>query len=249
MRRLIFILSLFWSFSAAAFDIPAPTGKPVNDYAGILSSSENASLTEKLKAFYDSTSNQICIITVPSLEGMDAQQLSLEWANNWKIGTGTNNNGILLFFAMNEHKMFIQVGRGLEGAIPDGFAYDVRTKVLKPAFKAGTYYDGLNQATDMLMQEAQGDYHDSVQITKKSVGKFGRIFFILLVIILILIFRNRGRGGFGGNSFGGGFGGPIIFGGGGWSSGGGGGFGGGGGGFSGGFGGGSFGGGGSGGDW
>lgn len=248
MRRLIFILSLFWSFSATAFDIPSPTGKPVNDYAGILSSTENASLTEKLKAFYDSTSNQICIVTISSLDGMDVQQLSLDWANAWKIGTEKSNNGILLFFAMKEHKMFIQVGRGLEGAIPDGFAYDVRTKVLRPAFKAGTYYTGIDQACDMLMQEAVGDYHESVQINSKSVGKFGRVLFILIIIIVILVLRNRGRGGFGGGNYGSGFGGPIIFGGGGWRSGGGG-FGGGGGGFGGGFGGGSFGGGGSGGDW
>lgn len=249
-RSIILILFLLASLAAFAKEPPEPTDKLVNDYAHILDDGDRQQLENKLDAFANNTSNQIAIVIENSLEGDDAQDYSLRLANKWQIGHKKEQNGVLVYVAMQEHQIFIQVGRGLEGAITDGATGRIRREILNPHFKARQYYAGLDSATNVLMALAKGEYN-SDEYANSDNAKHGLslgsiIFIIIVIIVLISIFRGRGGRGGGGWMFwpflGGGFGGG---GGSGWSSGGGssggGGFGG--------FGGGSFGGGGSGGSW
>jgi uncharacterized protein len=223
----------------------------VTDVAGVLSPEQKQALENKLVAIDDSSSNQIAVVIIPSLDGYPKEEYATKLFRDWGIG-GKKNNGILLLIAINDREIRIEVGYGLEGAIPDITALNIIDNDIKPAFKAGNYYEGIDQATNNIAKAAVGEY--KVAKAKKSKSKSrGSGGFLIILIIIFLVLRS-GRGGGGSNIGGGGFSdvatgmllGSLLGGGG--RHGGGGGFGGGGGGF-GGFGGGSSGGGGAGGSW
>lgn len=223
----------------------------VTDAAGVLSAEQKQALENKLVAIDDSSSNQIAVVIIPSLDGYPKEEYATKLFREWGIGNKKTNNGILLLIAINDRQIRIEVGYGLEGAIPDISALNIIDNDIKPAFKAGNYYEGIDQATDNIAKAAVGEY--KVKKAKKSKGKGSGGLFILILVIIFIVLRG-GRGG-GSNIGGGGFsdvatgmllgsllGGGNRHGGGGWGdSGGGGGFGG--------FGGGSSGGGGAGGSW
>lgn len=250
---------LLCPFAAKAKDVPPRPNPPklVNDYAGALSPQQREALETKLVAFNDSTSNQIVIVLEKSLDGDEAASYAQRIGETWGVGQQKERNGVVIYAAIDDRKMAIQVGYGLEPVITDAATYHVRTEQMVPYFRQGQYYEGLDRATDVLMKLAVGEFKSDQYSRKKnqqpeiSMGTI--IFIIIIVIIIINIFRKMGGGGGrrrrrGWDAFSGGFG-PFVGGGGfGGFGGGGGGFGGGGGGF-GGFGGGSFGGGGSSGSW
>ncbi|HYG14666.1 MAG TPA: TPM domain-containing protein [Bacteroidia bacterium] len=236
-------LSLYFfallSFSVFAGELPKKPNTLVNDYAGVLSASQEAELESMLRAYDDSTSNQIAIAIEGSLDGEDPFKRSVDIAESWGVGDETNDNGVLIYVAINDRQMFVQVGRGLEGAIPDALAGRIIDYEIKPAFKAGNYYEGLQKGSIAVMKAAAGEYK-AKERNKKDKG-FPTWMVILFVIFIVLIskFGRMLRGRSGTYSRGGYIGGTGW--GGGWSGGGGSSFGG--------FGGGSFGGGGAGGSW
>lgn len=260
-KRSIFLLIflLISSFSAfAQEDFPARPNPPrlVNDFTNTLSESERSALENKLVAYDDSTSTQISIVLIGSVGPYDISDYTFQLGEKWGIGRKDKDNGMLILAAMEDRKVFMATGYGLEGAIPDAVANRIVDNVIVPAFKSESYYEGLNQATDMVIKLAAGEY-DAEEVATKG-NNSGAIFFILFFIFMFIILpliknrkdNNNHMGGKGGN--------VDIFttlllagmmgrrGGGGFGGGGGGGFGGGG---FGGFGGGSFGGGGAGGSW
>jgi uncharacterized protein len=171
-------------------------------------------------------------------------------AQAWGVGQKERRNGVVLFVFIQDRKMFIQVGYGLEGALPDATAFDITERHIKPLFRTGNYAAGLATGIDLICKAIRGEYKGSGKTVAESHGVTGALSnflpFIVFIIVLMLLSRLfRKMGGYGYSS---GRGGPIFIpSGGGWSSGGGGG---GGGGFSGfGGGGGSFGGGGAGSSW
>lgn len=258
MKKLRFLLFLVLVvFTASAQDILKPPNPPhlVNDEANILSPEQRQILEEKLVALDDSTSNQITIVTIPTLNGYDIADYANKLFRSWGIGGKKNNNGILVLVAQQERRVRIEVGYGLEGAIPDITASSIIDNEITPSFKEGNYYRGLDNAIDALSKAAAGEYHDPRDTGDSSDGGSLLVFIIILFVILMVV-GNSGKGG--GGKGGGmmsrrGFSGwwiPLLFSGGGGGSGGGfGGFGGGGGGGFGGFGGGSSGGGGASGGW
>jgi len=237
------------TFSQSIIAKPSPATL-VTDLAGVLTPEQKQALENKLVAIDDSSSNQIAVVIIPSLDGYPKEEYATKLFRDWGIG-GKKNNGILLLIAINDREIKIEVGYGLEGAIPDITAINIIDNYIKPAFKAGNYYEGIDQATDNIAKAAVGEYKVAKVKKSKSKGS-GGLFLIILIIIFVIL--KGGRGGGGSNIGGGGFSdiatgmllGSLLGGGGrgsgGWGdSGGGGGFGG--------FGGGSSGGGGAGGSW
>lgn len=266
MKRLFLVLfiSLF-SFSVFAQDIPERPDPPrlVNDLANVFSEPEARQLESELVQFNDQTSTQICIVTLPSLNGYEISDLAFRIGEKWGVGQKGKNNGIVIVFkpktGNEKGAVFVAVGYGLEGVIPDAVANrNVVDYEMIPRFKENDIYGGLSAGTKVLMSLASGEYtaadYQKKTGEKKSDKGGGFILVILIIIVLVSLFKG-GRGGrynggssipfwialslLGSNRGSGSFGG---------FSGGSGGFGGGGGGF-GGFGGGSFGGGGAGGSW
>lgn len=257
------VVLVLFTVRANAQNFPEKPNRLVNDYTGTLSADEINRLEQKLVAFDDSTSTQIAVVLIKSLNGYDVADYAVRLAEKWGVGGSKNNNGIMVLAALDDRKLTIQTGYGVEGALPDAITARIRVNEINPYFKQGRYYEGLDRGTDAIISYTKGEYkNDEPKKTsnKKSNSPIGIIVFI---IIMILIFRSRGGGGRGGSQIIGRRGGASPFwwmlagsamgrsSGGGWGgfSGGSGGFGGGGGGGFGGFGGGSFGGGGSSGSW
>ena len=255
---LLLYLSLVLSLAAHAQNVPPRPNPPrlVNDLAGLLQPQEVAALEQKLVAYNDSTSSQIAVVTIPSLDGNDIADYAQKLYESWGIGRKGKDNGILVLVAEKEHLARIQTGYGLEGAVPDALAKRIISNTLVPAFRQNAYYAGIDRATDQLISLAKGEYQADPNDARDQGGSSGSgigFWIIIGALILIFLLRSRGGGRGGRGGIGGGFVPPIIFGdfsgGRGIFGGGGGGFGGGGGGGFGGFGGGSSGGGGASGSW
>ena len=202
-------------------------------------------------AYHDSTSTQIAIVNVPSIEPYDIAGYGYRLAETWGIGQKGKNNGILILTAVKERKVNITTGYGMEAIVPDAIAKRITEYTLKPNYKAGNYYKGLDEATSFIIDVASGQYKAEPRDTRSSGGDSPIMFWLIigfLALIILINLRKRGGGGRGGGmrTLGGPFFPPVIFGD--FSSGRGP-FGGGGGGGFGGFGGGSFGGGGASSDW
>lgn len=253
----LLVCFFFTQISFAQFTIPK---KPdfqtsVYDYAKLLSASEKAALEEKLIKYSDSTSTQIVVAIVETINGESIGILAPKWAQEWGIGQAKEDNGVFILLAKKERKIWIAPGYGVEDRITAGIGGEITRNIIIPEFKAGNYYSGLDKGADAIFDVLKGKYKGERK-KKKEKGFPVLPIIIIIAIILMLISRNKKGGGNSGNSGGGpslldviilsSLGGRGGFGG-GHSSGGG--FGGGGGGFGGGFGGGGFSGGGSGGDW
>jgi uncharacterized protein len=240
-------------------DLPDKPTKLVNDYTGTLSAAQLQQLESKLVAFDDSTSTQIAIAIVKTVGDYDINDYTLQLGRKWGVGGNKKNNGIMIVVALGDRKISIQTGYGVEGALPDIYTNRIIETDIKPAFKAGDYYGGLQAGTDSMIKLVKGEYKSDAPKAKKQ-DKSGAVPIIIIIVVIIILIVRKGGGGRGGSQVIGGRGvanalfWSMLFSGGGRGSGGsgfgGGGFGGGssGGGF-GGFGGGSFGGGGSSGSW
>jgi uncharacterized protein len=268
MRSIIYsliIFSLLIFGKVTGQEIPDPLSPPrlVNDYIGLLNENQFRHLELKLRAFNDSTSTQIVIVIVKSLNGLSKEEFADQIGEKWGVGQKGKDNGVVVLvkpkYQNEQGEARISVAYGLEGVIPDALSIRIVQNEMIPAFKEGDYYTGLDRATTTIMSLAKGEF-TADQYKKATQGSPLGIAIPIIIIILIFIFMRRNSG----NHFNtGSKGGPSIWtalwlasmlgnrgGGGSWGDfrSGGGSFGGGGGGF-GGFGGGSFGGGGAGGSW
>lgn len=262
---LIFCLTAFNGVYAQ--DIPEKPNPPklVNDFAGMLDRGEVSRLEQKLVSFNDSTSTQISIVIVPTLDGYAPGDYAQRLGEKWGIGQKGTNNGVLVLVKPKTNdsrgEVFIAPGYGLEGVLPDITAATIVDNEILPAFRNGDYYGGLDKATSTIMSLARGEY-TADEYGKKAEGGSKKggpgLFGLIFIVFVIIMIARGGRGGRSGRITSGGLPFWLLMGmlGSGHSShrgswggfSGGGGFGGGGGGF-GGFGGGSFGGGGAGGSW
>jgi uncharacterized protein len=245
-------LSALFAISAHAAELipPKPAGY-FNDYAGVVSKEAASRFNEQLAQFERETSDQVVVAVFPKMQSdSDIADYTQRVAQAWGVGQKERRNGVVLFVFIQDRKMFIQVGYGLEGALPDATAFDITERQIKPLFRTGNYEAGLATGIDLICKAVRGEYKGSGKTVTERQGVSGVVSsllpFIVFIIVLMLLSRLfRKLGGYGYSSRGGG---PVFIpSGGGWSSGGGSG---GGGGFSGfGGGGGSFGGGGAGSSW
>lgn len=257
MKKLIVALFLLTtSMIGFAQDFPAKPTKLVNDYTGTLSADQLQQLEQKLVAFDDSSSTQIAIAVLKSVGDYDINEYALELGRKWGVGSSGKNNGIMIVVALGDRKISIQTGYGLEGVLPDIYAKRIIENEIKPYFKTGDYYQGLNAGTDAIIKYTKGEYKNENPKKRNDAGGGGSMLAIIIIIVVIIIILRRGGGSGGGGQVIGGRGAAdalfwsMLLGGGRGSGGGwGGGSSGGGGGGFGGFGGGSFGGGGSSGSW
>jgi uncharacterized protein len=259
-KGILFFVVAFLSFltTYAQFNIPKKPAfqTSVYDYANLLSAEEKTQLEEKLVRYSDSTSTQIVVATVATINGEDIGIVTPKWAHEWGIGQAKEDNGVFILVAQKERKIWIAPGYGLEDRLTAGIGGEITRNIIIPEFKAGSYYKGLDKGADALFDVFKGKYKGERKKTKKGNGIPIIPIIIIVIVLIIIMAKNKNNGGGNSGNRGGGFDlADIILlsslgrSGGGF---GGGGFGGGssgGGGFGGGFGGGGFSGGGSGGSW
>lgn len=220
LRLTSFVLTVFCipTFLFSAIPKTQPTGY-VNDFAGVLSVEQKNSLEQKLSLFNASTTNEIAVVTVKSLEGDYIEHYAVELFKAWGIGTKKNNNGVLLLIAVDDHKMRIEVGYGLEGALTDTLASQIIRNDLTPAFKQNDFYGGINLAVDDIIKVTQGEYvssntsSQSVSFNPEEALTF--LIFLLVIGVNILTFIvsifARSKSWWAGGVFGGVAGGLLTF--------------------------------------
>jgi uncharacterized protein len=248
-----FLIGLFGYAQVPQQPVPPKLYNDITSSQSFIDASSAQQLETRLEEFYHQTSNQICIVIVDDLNGMDASQYAFDIGNKWGVGSKEFRNGVVILIkptgGQGQRDLFIAVGYGLEGVIPDLATMSIRENEMMPFLRNGQNYEALLAAVDAIEKAAKGEYNVQVKKKKKNdllafIKKHPILAFIIFVIILVVLIggSNSGGGSYGrrgwssGPFYGGGFGGSF---GGGRSSGGG----------FGGFGGGSFGGGGSGGKW
>ena len=178
-------------------DKPVPQ-RLVNDFAGMLNSNDISALEQKLVTFNDSTSTQIAIVTVTSLQGYDKADYAQRLAEKWGIGQKGNNNGILILVKpkteSEQGEVFITQGYGLEGIIPDITCSEIVDNDILPAFRSGDYYRGLDKATSTLISLARGEFPaDQYKKQSKQVGAITP-FVVFIIFFIIMMFMRSGGG-------------------------------------------------------
>ncbi len=235
----------------AAERIPPAPPRYFNDYAGVVGRNTADQLNRRLEQFERDSSSQLLVAIYPRMESdSSVEDYTVRVAQAWKAGQTGRSNGAVLFAFMQEHQLYLQVGYGLEGAIPDATAKRIVEREIVPRFRTGDIDGGMTAAVDAMIAAAKGEYKGTgatqAEGRRGNVGKSGGALFFILFILFIFFASRRRRSALPYI-----IGGPVIRSGNSWwnNSGGGSswGGGGGGGGFSGG--GGSFGGGGAGGKW
>jgi uncharacterized protein len=229
--------------------IPPPPAAFFNDYANVVSPATASQLNQTLENFERQTSEQIVVAIFPKMQSdSSVDDYTVRVARSWQVGQKDKNNGAVLFVFVQDHRMFIQVGYGLEGVLPDALCKRIIDEQITPRFKAGDFDGGLTAGVQGILAATRGEYKGNGETADDRHHNHlaGSIIPILIVLFVVFSIFMRGRSGLGpwillsalgsSSNWGGGRGGGGFSGGGG-----------GGGGFSGG--GGSFGGGGAGGSW
>ena len=194
----LFIGMLFactWLHAQEVLPRPNPP-RLVTDQAGVLSADEMQALEQKLVALDDSSSNQIAVVLIKTLNDRPIEEYATKLFREWGIGNKKTNNGVLILAAIDDRKVWIEVGYGLEGAIPDITASEIYRNIIVPAFKKQNYYEGLDNAVDALAKAAVGEYKVARKKDSSKPGGGGSIitFLVILAIVLLMV----GGGGFGG---------------------------------------------------
>lgn len=215
------------TLSAAEVIPPKPAGY-FNDYAGVVSREAALRFNEKLAQFERDTSNQVLVAIFRKMEtDSSIEDYTQRVAQAWGVGKKDRRNGAVLFVFIADRKMYIQVGYGLEGVLPDITAFDITERRIKPHFKQNDYEGGLATGIDLICKAIRGEYKGdgktNLERTPRKVGGGHFLAFVVLAIIILSVLSNsrlRRRRGYGYSSFGG----PFVGGwgggsGGGWSSG------------------------------
>jgi uncharacterized protein len=207
-------LLVFVTVSAGlkAQDLPDKPNPPmlVNDFAGMLSGDEAASLERILDAFNDSTSTQIAIVIVPTLNGYDKGDYAQRLGEKWGIGSKKVKNGVLILVKPKQPdsngQVFIAQGYGLEGVLPDLTCSQIVDHDIIPAFKQGAYYQGLLNAVNSIIAITRHEYtaDDYGKKVNKASGQHLPIGLIIFIIFIIVMIAGRNSGGSNNKHIGGG---------------------------------------------
>ncbi|ADQ85383.1 YgcG family protein [Methylovorus sp. MP688] len=169
---LLLLASLWQAGAAQALEAIPPLTQRVTDLTSTLTAEQQAGLEARLQAFEQQKGSQIAILIVPTTQPEDIAQYSIRVVEAWKLGREKQDDGVLILLAKNDRKMRIEVGYGLEGAIPDVTAKRIISDVMAPYFRQGDFYGGLNAAVERIAalidgealpappQQARGGEHD-----------------------------------------------------------------------------------------
>ena len=179
--------------SRAAEVIPPKPDRYFNDYAGVVSKEAADRFNEQLAQFERVTSDQVVVAVFPKMQSdSDIADYTQRVAQTWGVGQKDRRNGVVLFVFIQDRKMFIQVGYGLEGALPDATAFDITERHIKPLFRDGNYEAGLATGIDLISKAIRGEYKGSGKtVAEQRHGSGVSGFFPFLIFLLVLIIISR----------------------------------------------------------
>jgi uncharacterized protein len=191
VTALITLFTASTGFGAYALDVPPkPTASPVVDQTDTLTSEQRTELEQKIAAERSSTGNQIAVLMIPSLEGEVLEDYSIEVARGWGVGQKERDSGVLLLVVKNDRQVRIEVGYGLEGALPDIRAGQIIRDRMVPEFRQDKYFEGINGGVDGIIKAIHGEADPSLQ--EESAAPFeggdmiGNLFFFAIFALMWL---------------------------------------------------------------
>ena len=202
----------------AALPIPPPPDRRINDYAGVLSAGERARLEDTLRGRERESSNQIAVAIFRSLQGESLEDYSIRLAQAWRVGQKGLDNGVIFLVFVEDRKMRLEVGYGLESRLTDALSSQILRQVVAPRFREGKIADGVAAGLDAIQQAIAGTYKAAPQGQAARGRGFNPVQLMLLLFVVIGIFsvviptlfssHVKRQGWTGGRR---GWGGPVIF--------------------------------------
>lgn len=198
LAAVLLFVSVGFAFAESSYGIKVPAmNGPVNDNAGLISSSDEAKLAEYLNRINDKTGIQLAVLTIDSLEGHPVEMYSMAVCEEWQLGQKGEDNGVLLLVAFQDHEFRIEVGYGLEGTLTDMASGIILRNVITPYFKEGEYSTGIlagMMAIGLAVAPSEAGLMEGVpQTTVTKSGNStdaedvfaGFVFFIVFTLILM----------------------------------------------------------------
>ena len=196
----LFLIFLIFNVPLIAQDIPERPVPPrmVNDLANLLNGDDLSRLESKLVTFSNSSSTQITIVILKSLNGYDKCDLAQRIGEKWGVGQKGKNNGVVILvqpkYGQEKGNACIQSGYGLEGVLPDITCKRIVENEMIPAFRENNYYIGLDKAVSTIISIAKGEFTADQYNKKTNPSPYGMLVPIIIFIIVFLLIRNN-RGG------------------------------------------------------
>jgi len=167
-------------------DVP-PLRAPVTDLTGTLTPDQVAALDAKLRAFATSRGSQVAVLIVPTTRPEEIEQYSIRVVEQWKLGRGKVDDGVLLLVAVEDRRVRIEVGYGLEGALPDATANRIIQQDITPSFRRGDYYGGITDGVDRIMRVIEGEALPAPEISPPAAAIPGLFQVLPLLIVFAFI--------------------------------------------------------------
>ena len=192
MKQLLGALGAAFVLAASVASAQTLPPKPklyFNDYAGFVPAADAERLNQKLARFDQDTTNQILVAIFPSLPSPSLEDFTARTAQAWKAGQGDRDNGIVVFVFVSDRKSRIEVGYGLEGAVPDALASRILNDVITPAFREGQNARGLEAGIDALIAASRGEYKAAPQKRRAKGGGAAILVMLFLLVPLFVVFN------------------------------------------------------------
>ena len=222
-----FLLTLFAIvLSSTIFaDIPAPTNKLVNDFASVMTTEQALELACALRLYNDSTSTQLCVVTVESLDDLSPAEYAQQLGEKWGVGQSGKDNGVIILVKKKTKEsggdVFIATGYGVEGLLPDAICKRIVERTMIPKLKEGDYHGAIVDAISEIQKYLSGEFRaDEINSENLSWWKIVLIIIILIMFIVLFTDGNTHSGGSSSFSSGGSSSRSFSFGGGGFGGGG-----------------------------
>jgi uncharacterized protein len=189
-RQIVLAFLLCWAVVAVAdVAVPQLTAR-VTDLTGTLSAADVASLDQKLAAFEAEKGSQIAVLIVPTTQPEDIAQYSIRVVEQWKLGRKGVDDGVLLLVAKDDRRLRIEVGYGLEGALPDAIANRIINEIITPKFKRGDFAGGIDDGVDRIIKTIDGEplpapkpRNDASQGNWEEIGQAFPVLLILTFVV------------------------------------------------------------------
>lgn len=200
MKKITVALLIALSFiltdvgEATAFEYPKYDGY-VNDFAEIMSPEEEIQLEDKLSAYDKSTTNQIVVVTIKSLDGQIIEEYSIGLAEEWAPGTEQDDNGLIFLMALEDREMRIEVGQGLEGEVTDLESKYILDDIVAPEFKKGQYNQGIASGIDAIILSIDSEIATASATTDKEEAFMGILILMFIIAFVIALIITEGGGG------------------------------------------------------
>ncbi len=194
--------ALVSSLFGLLLSLPAAPNGPVNDYANVLTPVQLSQLDAQLRGWEKGSTQQIAVAIFKSLEGESLEDVSMRLAENWKIGGKKSNDGVLLTLFLDDHKLRIEVGYGLEGRLTDALSARIIRDVMVPRLKQNDVYDAIYEGVGAIHAAIVGDRaqlaaslpapHDHVEWMDGVV--FLGVFLVFGFLLVVMIKSSRSGG-------------------------------------------------------